>query len=298
MPLPIVCRHAFFYRNQKEDKFINQYMSALRAATLYCEFDNLDDYLLDRLVCGLKVLQLQHHLLAKTELTLKTALDEAHASELSNKSAAEIQQASSSAAVSKTASIHHEEIDSKQLLDEDKDIHRLKMQPDRPFTTDPAKTICLGCGGNHLRSICRFKNTSCLCCGKKGHLARVCRAAKPAIAPVPAAKMPNVKKPLYKTHRRKEGCFTIRKGSYPVKTTMGQASGIQKKKNCLSIKLEGPPCTMELNTGSAVSLMSWHNLKQLVPRLDRKQLKPCNLKLRDYQGRSIPILGISQFQVG
>ncbi|KAG8132945.1 hypothetical protein E2320_010758, partial [Naja naja] len=58
MPLRIAHRHAFYHRNQKEGESINQFMSALRTAALYCEFINLDDALLDKLDCGLRDLHL------------------------------------------------------------------------------------------------------------------------------------------------------------------------------------------------------------------------------------------------
>ncbi|KAG8129382.1 hypothetical protein E2320_016053, partial [Naja naja] len=32
-------------------------------------------------------------------------------------------------------------------------------------------------------------------------------------------------------------------------------------------------------------------------KLSKKKLKPCHLKFRDYQGRSVPILGTGNFQV-
>ncbi|KAG8148035.1 hypothetical protein E2320_001403, partial [Naja naja] len=38
---------------------------------------------------------------------------------------------------------------------------------------------CMGCGGNHPRAFCRFKNAICQHSGKKGHLARKCRAILP-----------------------------------------------------------------------------------------------------------------------
>ena len=36
---------------------------------------------------------------------------------------------------------------------------------------------CWGCGGQHLRRVCPYKNSVCLHCNKLGHLKRVCRVA-------------------------------------------------------------------------------------------------------------------------
>ena len=40
----------------------------------------------------------------------------------------------------------------------------------------PTTSSCYRCGGPHLASVCRFKDSECHYCGKKGHIAKVCRA--------------------------------------------------------------------------------------------------------------------------
>ncbi|XP_070531432.1 uncharacterized protein [Cardiocondyla obscurior] len=40
----------------------------------------------------------------------------------------------------------------------------------------PSAGTCNGCGGQHLRNRCRFRDAICNSCGKKGYLARVCRS--------------------------------------------------------------------------------------------------------------------------
>lgn len=168
IPSRIALRHAFYHRNQKEGETINQFIAALRAAALYCKFRNLDDALLDRLVCGIRALQLQCHLLAKIEITLQTALDEARTAELSNKSTTEIQQANSPTTAFKPDLIHHEDLDTEDGMEEDDEIHRLESPPEKSYTSDKTatQTVCLGCGGNHLWSACKFRNISCLRCGQ------------------------------------------------------------------------------------------------------------------------------------
>lgn len=65
-------------------------MASLRAEAIYCEFENLDDSLLEQLVCSVRDLRLQRLLLAKTDITLQSTLDEVYAFEMSDKSAAGI----------------------------------------------------------------------------------------------------------------------------------------------------------------------------------------------------------------
>ncbi|KAG8134210.1 hypothetical protein E2320_007337 [Naja naja] len=84
-PSRIARHHAFRQKSQAESKYISEYMEALRSATLHCGFrDQLDDMLLDQLVCGVRDLWLQRRLLAKADLNLKQVIEEAQAAELSN----------------------------------------------------------------------------------------------------------------------------------------------------------------------------------------------------------------------
>ncbi|KAG8124801.1 hypothetical protein E2320_020080 [Naja naja] len=91
-PSRIARHHAFRQRTQAENESVSEYVAALRSAALYCGFrDQLDDMLLDQLVCGVRDLRLQRRLLAKADLTLKQGIEEARAAELSSVSAAAIQ---------------------------------------------------------------------------------------------------------------------------------------------------------------------------------------------------------------
>ncbi|XP_060542704.1 uncharacterized protein LOC117675378 isoform X2 [Pantherophis guttatus] len=54
---------------------------------------------------------------------------------------------------------------------------------------------------------------------------------------------------------------------------------------------------MEVDTRSAKSIISWTTIKKLLPILRKSQLHPCPVKLRDYQGNYIPIIGHGHFLV-
>ncbi|XP_013911759.1 PREDICTED: serine/threonine-protein kinase TAO1-like [Thamnophis sirtalis] len=83
--------HEFNLCNQKEGETINQYVAALRKAAAYCEFRDLDELLLDRIICGVRDISLQRRLLTKTNLTLQITLDEARATESLTKSTETLQ---------------------------------------------------------------------------------------------------------------------------------------------------------------------------------------------------------------
>lgn len=114
--------------------------------------------------------------------------------------------------------------------------HRLKLPTNRNDTKERPmfQNACLSCGGNHPSSACKFKNTDCLHCGRKGHLARVCRASQPTV--MPSVRTPFVRKTPFKTTNRRKDCFTITKGRYPAESVIGQANSNRKKKESSLLK--------------------------------------------------------------
>lgn len=128
--------------------------------------------LLDQLVCGVRNLKLQQRLLARSDLTLLIALDEARAAEMSAKSSAEIQRFQSGAGGLPNGhqSVHYGEADEDETSDADGEVSRLKMTPRKKWQA-AAKTPqsnCLGCGGPHNRADCRFRSAVCRQCRKRG----------------------------------------------------------------------------------------------------------------------------------
>lgn len=155
----------------------------------------------------------------------------------------------------------------------------------------PSQSPCLTCGKNHLRSLCRFKAAICHQCGKKGHLVKVCRATlqdNTLTSPCP-----------FRRSRggSREDCFTISRDRGHTAVSISHASAGSSKKIHLTVKIEGAPCRMEVDTGSSKSIIAWSTLKKLVPSLTKGHLNTCNTRLRDYQRNHIPILGHGQFLV-
>ncbi|KAG8128495.1 hypothetical protein E2320_015321 [Naja naja] len=92
---------------------------------MYCEFRDLKDLLLDRLICRVRDVSLQRRLLAKPNLTLNIALDEASATKTSIKAMATIQKDKSlnNAHCGNTAQQDHNELEAPT---DEEDVCRLK----------------------------------------------------------------------------------------------------------------------------------------------------------------------------
>ncbi|KAG8134612.1 hypothetical protein E2320_007712, partial [Naja naja] len=89
--------------------------------------------------------------------------------ELSSVSAAAIQKAINLLGSKPSTAINYEDAAYEdEYLEEEEEVNRLRTP--RPFQKKRPplqQMICLSCGGNHLRTTCRFRNTVCLNCQMK-----------------------------------------------------------------------------------------------------------------------------------
>ena len=81
-PNTIAQRYEFFKRDRLPNETVTEYLAALNSLSKFCEFgDKLEEYLRDRLVCGIGTERILQKLLSIRELTLKGATDHAIAIE-------------------------------------------------------------------------------------------------------------------------------------------------------------------------------------------------------------------------
>ncbi|XP_032072036.1 uncharacterized protein K02A2.6-like [Thamnophis elegans] len=300
-PSKIASRHAFHQRSQAEGESVSAYVAALRSAALHCEFRDLDEALLDRLVCGLRDLKLQKRLLTKSDLSFQKAFDEVRASEIAAASLATIaktraanaaQPANAFNTVTGQPDSESEESDAETY---NEDINRLDEASRKSWQRQKSrpKSACSGCGGNHERAECRFRQALCQRCGRKGHIARVCRAAQPMSFPESQTERSRPHRPRTEGSKKaRVDCHSILRNSHH-----GLSCNQLQRKIQLKVMVEGKPCEMELDTGSATSIVSWSTIKRIVPQLSKRQLNDCHLTLRDYQGNLIPIIGTRKVRV-
>ena len=170
-PSAIFQRFLFSSRSQKEGETVAEFVAELRKLSEHCKFEaTLDDMLRDRLVCGLRDSRLQIRLLAESELTFKKAFEMTQASEVAERNTKELQAGKKAAPVLT--------------------LRKSESLGQRQSTPLP---MCYRCGGKHRSAECRFKDADCNHCGKKGHIARVCRSK--------AASTQKTYRPTKKTHQ-------------------------------------------------------------------------------------------------
>ena len=139
-PLEIAERFRFYKRNQHEGESILSYVAELRKLATHCNFGgNLNEALRDRLVCGLRNMQIQKRLLSEAKLKYSKAVEIAVAMETAIRDASELQS----------------ELNPNPVPHVDKLTEHNKPTPAKPATTPP----CYRCGGNtHLTHNCFYKD--------------------------------------------------------------------------------------------------------------------------------------------
>ena len=128
-----------------------QFLTELRKLAEHCEFGNyLDEALRDRLICGLWNEATQHRLLAEAGLTLATAYEISQSMEAARRQAGELRSSS--------------------------------YPQDLKYVAVPqagGKWPCFRCGKtNHSPEKCYYKDQKCRACGKRGHIAKMCRQGR------------------------------------------------------------------------------------------------------------------------
>ena len=253
--LVIAERFYFHRRCQAAGETVADFVAELRRLTTHCEFGtHLDEALRDRFVCGLRSEATQKKLLTEAKLTFKQAVEIAQSMEKAAENARSLQ--------SPTRAAGHQPVSQR-------DVCKVYSASSSEVTTS-----CYRCGKpNHKPNKCPFKSTKCHNCGKMGHLRRVCRSPP--------------KKPS-----------GVQKGSHPVKqiqedtstdqVVLCQVRTARDKPLEVDLIVGNKPLRMEVDTGSAVSLVSEETYGTLFPK---SQLQPSRTRLQTYLGEPITVVG-------
>ncbi|XP_013913085.1 PREDICTED: LOW QUALITY PROTEIN: uncharacterized protein LOC106542012 [Thamnophis sirtalis] len=90
-PSKIARRFAFRRRIQKLYESISQFLESLRTTAAQCDFQNLEENLVEQFVCGVRDVNLRSRMFRHQDITLLQAVETARAAELSEQSTADIE---------------------------------------------------------------------------------------------------------------------------------------------------------------------------------------------------------------
>ncbi|XP_041353245.1 uncharacterized protein LOC121371430 isoform X2 [Gigantopelta aegis] len=229
-PLVIAERFRFRKRNQEHKETVTDYAAVLRQMSRYCEFNAvLDDNLRDQFVCGLTSEAAQKRLITEEELSFNKALKIAHSMETAVKDIGEL----------KLNVNHSSETPVYKVQNYSRPQNRANMQK------------CRHCGKtNHACKDCCFQNSNCNSCGKKGHISTICRSKK--TKPEKFKMSLQKSKKVHQVDESKSDSESESDETALFYTTQKRKSDVI----WVHPKVEGVDFPMELDTGSALSIIS------------------------------------------
>ena len=277
-PSVIVRRYNFNSRMKQPGESIADYTAELRKIAEDCAFgETLEDMLRDRIVCGISEPQLQRRLLAESELTYKTALEIAQSWEAAGTNTRDLQKSQAS-----NSTVNR--------------VVRPEQQSKHNQGASSNSFTCSRCGGQHLASHCKYKQSKCHFCQKKGHLARVCQS-KQHINPSSASGKTQVISRAPRQGRTLLVDSPQQHNDEPDTYSLFTVTGHANRPIQVTVEVNSTTLNMEVDTGASRSLISETTYNQLLNQTDLPPLQSTTAELRTYTGEQIPILGILNIPV-
>ncbi|XP_061715638.1 uncharacterized protein K02A2.6-like [Cydia pomonella] len=302
-------RFKFRQRSQGSDETIAEYTAELKKLTKDCDFQeaSLNENLRDQFVCGIRNDSIRQKLFTEDNLTFERAFKMAVAMEAAESHAALVQDRSTieegvsssmiATAVHQLATVKRDKRQSAEAASTERYGPRgpKVTQGDgtkgamgagkRRVVTNSADwkggqtQQCSACGGQHGQSSCKFRAYVCRVCNKEGHLKKMC---------------PNLRKnvsfhAMLEEQAGYQYSDSDSNGSEEVNNFSIDAKKLKKYgPYMVQLKVNNVNLVMEVDTGSAISCISYDCYSQLFPECP---LKASNLNLCYYTDISVKPVG-------
>ena len=167
------------------------------------------------------------------------------------------------------------------------------VKPPHQRKSSKPKKPCFRCGEDHIPQKCRFKDETCRNCKGRGHIARVCK--KRTLAP-PSGHANGSRS---EQDRKKQSLRYVERDDSPRDSDeefkLFQISHEKPEPSIIiPVNVNGEDCSMELDTGAFVSIMSEEAWKKSFARVP---LEKSQIKLRTYTGETLDVIGQAQVEV-
>ena len=267
-PNVIVERFRFNSRVRKPGEGIAQFVADLRHLSRFCEYNDTDEMIRDRLVCGINEVGIQRKLLAEVKLDLKRATAIATGMEMAAREAS---------AMSGAHKIH--------VVDHGKS----------------KKEACYRCGDSrHKSADCLYKDNECFFCKKRGHISRMCGARKKATGK-PINRVGDQVDSSSSTGLA--GLEQdLRNFRFPEDLETGDVFHVYRTTICkeapifIEVQVNHENVKMELDTGASISVAGRMELEKVIGQVLTLEETP--IKLQTYGGKIIQPAGVVNVEVG
>ncbi|XP_055611491.1 uncharacterized protein K02A2.6-like [Uranotaenia lowii] len=258
---------------QKKGESVSSFVLRLRQGAAYCQYGEfLDRMLTEQLLHGLASREVCDEIIAKKPETFNAAFEVAHTLEATRNSAKEVQTAKPSVYGESTNKLGFE----KPKTRKGKSI---KLSSHKHQRTEPKESAegnvkkCNGCGGQHKRSECKYRDAECFTCKGKGHISTVCRSGK--------------QKPQHRS------TYQVQAHQQPAALvdevqSLSKIHSVAASKQVINVNIDGHEIPMEVDTGAPCGIISENKLWSIKPKC---VLLKSDRQFSSYTGHPIVCLG-------
>src|SRR5215469_16024279 len=278
-------RYNFFSRSQKLNESTQDFIAALKFLSKSCDFgSNYEDSLRDKFVVGLYNDSIRAHLLTIPNLSYAQAVDISIAKEIASADA----RAMSSSKVT-NREVMQVNSNSLQFTQMQKYKMNAHSSPNK-FNMKNSGLTCFGCGGNHFRKDCSYKEAKCHKCDKFGHISPVCKSEKVNNSTKAHTNANNSKYSRdKKQHKSGSPSHYVHNPRNSVRDEYVFHTGSHDP-FFISLKINGHKTSFEVDSGSARTLMSVNVFNSLFRHVKPK-INPSETSLRTYGEGEMHVLG-------
>ena len=273
-------RFKFYRRRQEPHETVASFIASLKSLVATCDFgDRLEEMLRDKLVMGLEEESTQRILLTEKKLTFARAVEIANAREAAERDVREFGQKPSSGS---------KDVNSVKSSNTKSNFQKkkgsLKQKPKQGEKGNKPDKPCSGCGKNHWKADCPFKDSECFTCKRRGHISKVCFTKnKPSSQPASEKSVGSVEstsKPMSEPTGELASEYNF--------STSSTGSG---DLYYVTLNLNGSADVhFQVDSGAARTLMSEQEFRKSFPMAAPK-IMPSRTELKRYGGSKIPVCG-------
>ncbi|XP_053699483.1 uncharacterized protein K02A2.6-like [Sabethes cyaneus] len=265
---------------QQKGETIAQFALRLKQGAAYCEYDQfLDRMLIEQFLHGLEARDVCDEIIAKNPDTFNAAYTIAHSLEATRNTTREINTSTPPPAYPEaTNKLGYEKPRTRKSPQSRQRLPLFQQRTQAHPNIAGESRPCNGCGGQHLRNQCRFRNVWCNACGKKGHIAKVCRSEKSQ----------NSSTDLVESQETPTSEADFVQSLHQVLNVSSTG------KKLIDVEIDGRRLQMELDTGAPCGIIGETQLRIIKPKFS---LLSTNRQFSSYTGHRIQCLGRLPVQV-
>lgn len=262
-------RYRFHRRDQGQSETIGEFVVELKKLAATCEFGSfLEESLRDRLISGLRSEDIRCRLLSlpNKQATWERVLNIATAMETAKNDTKEILPAPADVNWQNKPTPKRKPMSKSKTASTMGTATCKPGKPRKEGLSREGQGKCFRCGDEHFARACPFLQSQCFKCSKKGHVAKMCRTKQ--------------------THCIDQSTTEAKLLAIGHNQRDGQTSPLVVK-----LHINGKEVPMELDTGSAVSLMSESEFEKRFPDAE---WSATDVRLVTYNGTPVNVKGSAQ----